>query len=303
MAHRIRASGKTREKASSVVTEPVRRTILVTGATSGIGLESACCFAASGARVLVGARNPERAREAIVEIERRASGPGGGGGAVEPFEADLASFSSVRAAAARLSERLGEKGEALDTLVNNAGVASKRRTMTEDGHELTWQTNFLSAFLLTRLLLPALRRSTDPRVVNVSSEGHRVGKIDWTDLEMERKWGTFRAYAASKLALNLFTRELARREPAVSTNAVHPGAIATRIWRPLPAPLQAVLGLLLPSPARGARPVVRLAAAGEITGVTGRYFDRQKEATPSAASRDDAAAERLWRIAEEATAS
>lgn len=275
-----------------------RRTILVTGATSGIGLEAACALAASGARVLVGARNAEGGRSAIEEIERR--GLGGAGGSVEPFEADLASFASVRAAAARLSERLGARGEALDALVNNAGVASKRRTLTEDGHELTWQTNFLSAFLLTRLLLPALRRSSDPRVVNVGSEGHRVGRIEWEDLELEHRFGTFRAYAASKLALNLFTRELARREPAVHANAVHPGAIATRIWRPLPAPVQAVIGLVLPSARRGARPLVRLATAPELAGVTGRYFDRQREATPSVASRDDAAAERLWRIAEEA---
>jgi NAD(P)-dependent dehydrogenase (short-subunit alcohol dehydrogenase family) len=211
---------------------------------------------------------------------------------------DLVSFASVR----RAAERFGGAHARLDVLVNNAGIAVRERRLTEDGHELTWQTNFLSHFLLTRLLIPGLKAAQKPRVVNVSSEGHRSGRLEWDNLELERGFGTFRAYANTKLAQILFTRELARREPAVAANALHPGAIATGIWRAAPAPARWLLGLVLPSAEKGARPVVRLASAPELDGVTGRYFNKMREAQPSAGAMNDTDAARLWRVAEEATA-
>ena len=177
-----------------------------------------------------------------------------------------------------------------------------------DGHELTWQTNFLSHVLLTRLLLPSLSRGARPRVVSVSSEGHRTGRIDWENLELERRYGGFRAYANSKLAQILFTRELARREPGIAVNAVHPGAISTNIWRMQSRPVRSVLGALvvlfgklLPSPATGAAPVARLASDPALDGVTGRYFRRFRQAEPSAAGSNDADAARLWAVAGRAT--
>src|SRR5262249_55536801 len=191
---------------------------------------------------------------------------------------------------------------ALDVLVNNAGIAEKVRGVTADGHERTWQTNFLSHFLLTLLLLPALKAAPRPRIVNVSSEGHRSGRMDWSNLELETGYRGFRAYANTKLAQVLFTRELARREPALAVNAVHPGAIATGIWRAAPAFPRWVLGRILPPPARGAEPVVRLASDPSLEGVSGRYFSKLREATPAPAARKDADAARLWKIAEEATA-
>ncbi|HEY6147063.1 MAG TPA: SDR family NAD(P)-dependent oxidoreductase, partial [Thermoanaerobaculia bacterium] len=157
----------------------------------------------------------------------------------------------------------------------------------------------LGAFLLTRLLLPALKRSSAPRVVNVSSEAHRAGRLVWDDLEMERRrYSGFRAYANSKLALILFTCELARRERDVAANAVHPGAIWTGIWRAAPAVARWILRLVLPSAEKGAEPVVRLAAAPELAGVTGRYFDKTREAAPAPAARSDDDAARLWHTAE-----
>ncbi len=267
------------------------RTVLVTGATGGIGLETARALSKMGARVVVGARDAARGQTVVDEIVR-------GGGSADLLEIDMASFASVR----RAAERIGGAAPRLDVLVNNAGVAVRERRVTEDGHELTWQTNFLSHFLLTRLLLPTLKAGEKPRVVHVSSEGHRQGRMDWGDLELERCFGGFKAYANTKLAQILFTRELARREPAIATNALHPGAIATGIWRAAPAFPRWVLGLVLPSPEKGARPVVRLAAAPELDGVTGRYFKRTLEARPSAAATNDADAARLWQIAEQATA-
>ena len=208
-----------------------------------------------GARVLVGARDAARG-QAVVDRLR------GAGGRAELVVIDLASFTSTREAAARVAAA----HPALDVLVHNAGTAERERRTTADGHEVTWQTNFLGGFLLTRLLLPALRAAKGPRVVNVASEAHRSGRIDFADLELTRGWGTFRAYANTKLAQILFTRELARREPGVAVNAVHPGVIATGIWKPAPAWAVAIGRMLLPRPAHGARPVVRLASAPDLEG-------------------------------------
>lgn len=275
MKHRIDLTGKA---------------VLVTGATSGIGLETARALARMGASVIVSARDPRRGEEVVDEIQSS-------GGHSELLLVDMASFASIERAAAKVLE----KHSVVDVLVNNAGMASRLRELSPDGHELTWATNFLGPFLLTRRLLPALLGGADPRVVNVSSVGHRSGRLDWDNLELEHGFSTFRAYANSKLALNLFTRELARREPSLGVNAVHPGAIATSIWRAAPTVVRWVLERVLPSAEAGARPVVRLASAPELAGVSGRYFEKMREAEPSVMARDDAAASRLWRIAEKET--
>ena len=276
------------------VTAAGPRTVLVTGTTSGIGRETARQLARLGARVVMGVRDVDRG-------ETIARGIRDEGGIAEVLPLDLASFASIREAVARFNDRHA----ALDVLVNNAGVALRKRQVTVDGHERTWQTNFLGGALLARLLLPALRRGTRPRVVHVSSEGHRTGRIDFDDLELSRGYGGFRAYSNTKLAQILFTRELARREPGIACNALHPGALATRIWREVPLiPLRVLIlsvlwlaGTGTPSAARGAKPVVRLAWDPALDGVTGRYFKRFRETAPSKAAQDDAAAARLWEIA------
>ena len=280
------------------VTATAPRTVLVSGTTSGIGRETARQLAKLGARVVMGVRDVERGRAIAARIHDD-------GGTADVLALDLASFASVREAAARFSDA----HDSLDVLVNNAGVALRDRQISVDGHERTWQTNFLGGYLLTRLLLPALRRGNRPRVVNVSSEGHRTGRIDFDDLELARGYGGFRAYANTKLAQILFTRELARREPGIAVNALHPGALATRIWRDVPLiPLRVVIlsvlwlaGTGMPSAARGAKPVARLAWDPALEGMTGRYFKRFRETAPSEAARDDAAAARLWDVAARAT--
>lgn len=266
------------------------QTVLVTGATSGIGLETARALAKKGARVVVGARDARRGQAVVDEITA-------GGGQAELLEIDMASFKSIRKAADRFSAAHSK----LDVLVNNAGTAVSGRRISPDGHELTWATNFLGPFLLTRCLLSLLKKSERPRVVNVGSEGHRAGRIDWENLELERGYTTFRAYANSKLALALFTRELARREPGVAAVVMHPGGIATKIWGAAPRPISWILNLVLPSAAKGAAPVVRLACAPDLASVTGRYFNRFREAAPSPAARNDADAARLWELAQTQT--
>jgi NAD(P)-dependent dehydrogenase (short-subunit alcohol dehydrogenase family) len=220
------------------------------------------------------------------------------GGAPELLVIDLASFASVRQAAAQFLEQ----HRSLDVLVNNAGVVTRRREVTADGHERIWQTNFLGHVLLTRLLRGALARGTSPRVVNVSSMAHRSGQIAWDDPELTHGFRPLKAYAQSKLAQVLYTRELARREPGWVVTAVHPGGIWTGIWRAAPLPARLLLRLLLASAAKGAAPVVRLAVGPDAAAATGRYFNRWKEETPAPQGQDDAAAARLWDLAEHATA-
>jgi len=266
------------------------KTVLVTGATSGIGREAARELARLGARVLVGARDSARGRQLADAIGRE-------GGQAELLAMDLASFASTREAAARLLASHGK----LDVLINNAGIVTRHRQTSPDGHEVIWQTNFLGAFLLTRLLLPALQAAPSPRIVNVSSEAHRSGRLVWDDLELARGgYRGLRAYCNTKLALVLFTRELARREPSIAVNALHPGVIATNIWRAAPAPIRFVLDLVLTSPVKGALPIVRLASSADVEGVTGRYFNRMQEKAPVPAAQSDADAARLWDVAEKA---
>lgn len=267
------------------------RTVLVTGATSGIGREAARALAQQGAFVAVGARDAERGQSVVDEIVR-------GGGRAELFLADVSRLASVRQAAARFAAAHPR----LDVLVNNAAVAPRKRQVTDEGHELTWATNVLAPFLLTRLLMGPLRAAPRPRVVNVGSEAHKSGRIRWDDPELSRGYGAWRAYAQSKLALVLLTRELARREPGVRANVVHPGTIATRIWRDVPWIGRVLLDRLLPPAEKGAGPLVRLATDPALDGVSGRYFFRYREAEPSVAARDDAAAARLWDLLDRATA-
>lgn len=264
------------------------RVILVTGATGGIGLETVRALARRDARVIVGARDAERGK-AIVDLLRADA---------ELLVIDVSSAASVRAAA----ERFLAEHPVLDVLVNNAGTVSAKRTSSVDGHELTWATNVLGAHRLTQALLPALLASHEPRVVNVGSSAHRSGELVWDDLEFERRRYTgWKAYAQSKLALLILTRELAARESRLAVNCVHPGAIATGIWRELPAPLPLLLGRFLPAPEVGAAPVVRLAGARDEGRTSGLYFDHFEVVDPSPAATNAADAARLWEIVEAQT--
>ncbi|GAC1443726.1 MAG: SDR family oxidoreductase [Vulcanimicrobiaceae bacterium] len=262
------------------------KVVLVTGATSGIGRAAACQLAALGAHVILGVRDVVRGVEVADGIERD-------GGRANVLALDVASLASVRDAA----ERFRASYPTLDVLVNNAGILATKRRESADGHELTWATNFLGLVALTQALVPALARASEPRVVNVSSAAHNAGRLAWDDLERTRRYRGFAAYAQSKLALNLYTREFAVRYPHIAANAVHPGAIATDVWRGLPAIVRGVLGRALPDASRGAVPLVRLAASDDVRGRSGRYFDRLRETAPSKASRNDDDARRLFAYA------
>jgi len=260
---------------------------LVTGATDGIGKEAALALARRGARVLVHGRDSEKGR-AVVEAIARATGNGD----VDYLHADFASLGQVRELAEHVERRTGR----LDVLVNNAGLFSRRRLLTEDGFELTFQVNYLAHFLLTVRLLDLLRQSAPSRIVIVSSMTHEGAALPLDDLRAERGYNGHRAYAASKLAELLITRELARRleGTGVTANALHPGGVRTKLLREG----WGAVGSFGVSPARAARTVVYLASSPEVQGVTGGYFVHERRREPSREARDPELARELWNVSE-----
>lgn len=265
------------------------RTFLVTGGNSGIGRALSEALASYGATVILAGRSIERTRPVVDAL--RAAYPDA---TADFIQLDLADWASIRRAAGELRARY----PALDVLVNNAGVAGTKG-LSSDGYHLTYATNHLGPFLLTQLLLPALRAAPQGRIVNLSSVAHRtVKQFDWTLLTTSpsRVRGTFQDYAATKLMNILHAKELARRLTGtpVTTYAVHPGGVASNIWRALPRPLQWILKLFLISNEEGARTPLYCATAPELTTVSGRYYDKEREAAPSELADDAGLAGELW---------
>jgi len=272
-----------------MVSDLVGRTFLVTGANGGIGRVVSARLATRGARVFLGCRTVETAAATAASLRAQ------GGGAVLAFETlavDLGDLAAVRAAA---SSFLG-RGIALHGLINNAGLTT-RGALSRDGIELTFAVNHLGPFLLTRLLEPALRAGAPSRVVNVASEAHRrVTGIDFSALRRPGSYSGFPEYAVSKLCNILFTRELARRwaGSGVTAYAVHPGVVATGIWRRLPRPLRWLATRSMLSPEEGARTILTCATAPELAAVSGRYYKHDREALPRPIAEDEALAARVW---------
>lgn len=288
-------------RAVETVTRPceVRRmkgkTVAITGASSGIGLETARALAGKGARVVMVVRSEQRGQAAIESIRKSAPDA-----QLELVLADLYSLAEVRKAGAALRERC----ERLDVLVNNAGLIHNTRELTVDGFEKTFALNHLAAFLLTYEVRELLAASAPARVVTVASYGHTFARFEWDDLATMTKWkGETAVYGASKLCNIWFAKEAARRfvGTGVTSNALHPGAVAsnfgasgswlfkygTKIAKPF----------LLTSE-EGARTSVYLASSPEVEGVTGEYFQKCKIKQPSSRARDEASARRLWELSE-----
>jgi NAD(P)-dependent dehydrogenase (short-subunit alcohol dehydrogenase family) len=263
------------------------KTVVVTGASSGIGAAAAVELARRGATVVPVGRDPKRTASLARQI------------GAEPVTADFASMDEVR----RLADLLLGRHKRIDVLVNNAGLVSGRRTVTADGLELTMAVNHFAPFLLTSLLLDRLRASSPARVVTTASDAHRGGLIDLSDLNGERRWTAWSAYGNSKLANILFTRALARRleGSGVVANCLHPGVIRTGLARGAPLPIRAgwrVASVFFGSPRRGARTLVHLATAPEAGEVSGAYWVDSRPATPSVQAQDDDLAEDLWQASE-----
>jgi NAD(P)-dependent dehydrogenase (short-subunit alcohol dehydrogenase family) len=270
------------------------RTVLVTGGTGGIGLATATGLAGLGARVGIVGRDTTRAEAAADRI--RASG-----GEVDVFVADVSAQREVRS----LADRVLTAYPRLDVLVNNVGGYWATRHETEDGLEHTFAVNHLAPFLLTNLLLERLRASGPARVVTVSSGAQSMGRIDFDDLQGERRYDGQRAYNQSKLANVMFTYELARRleGSGVTANVLHPGVVRTafgqedsRGWMRVLLPL---VRPFLKSPERGAETSIHLASSPDVADVSGRYFAKSTPRSSSHASYDTDAAARLWAVSAE----
>jgi len=272
------------------------RVFLVTGANAGIGRALSTALAAHRATVILAARSPERTAPVVDAI--RASHPGA---QVAFLHLDLADWGSIHQAAAEVAARW----PAVDVLVNNAGVAGTQG-VSGAGYHLTYAVNHLGPFLLTQLLLPRLQAAPQGRVVNVASAAHgAVKQIDWTLLTTSpsRQRGTFLDYATTKLMNILHAQELARRLAGtrVTAAALHPGGVASNIWRELPGPLQWLIKLFLISNEEGARTPFYCATAPELASASGRYYVKEREARPKPLATDPALAAELWRRSVEAT--
>jgi NAD(P)-dependent dehydrogenase (short-subunit alcohol dehydrogenase family) len=269
---------------------------LVTGATNGIGKAAAQALAKMGATVVIVGRNAPKTAQLVEEIRAASDNQN-----VSSLLADLSSQQEVR----RLSEEFKSRYSHLDVLLNNAGGTFTTRQLSVDGIEMTFALNHLAYFLLTNLLLDTLIASAPARIINVSSDAHSGGKIDFDNLQGERSYSGFGPYGNSKLANILFTTELARRleGTGVTVNALHPGLVNTGFGKNNPGFIMKIMGAVIPliarSPEKGAETSIYLASSPEVEGITGKYFIDCKVTQPAPQASDRAVALRLWNVSAE----
>jgi NAD(P)-dependent dehydrogenase (short-subunit alcohol dehydrogenase family) len=266
------------------------KVVVITGATSGIGRIAAESLAARGARIILVARDAGRAERTLERV--RAVGPQL---AHQAHIADLSRLGETR----EVGERIAAQEPRIDVLINNAGNVHARRALTADGLERTFALNHMAYFVLTHALRERLLAASPARIVNTASGAHRGHSLDFHDLQMEKSYRALTAYGRSKLANILFTRELAHRlaGTGVTANCLHPGFVTTGLGQRDAGFFGAMVRLAMVfagDPERGARTIVHLAASPNVASATGGYYVDGREAMPSQAAQDDAAARRLW---------
>jgi NAD(P)-dependent dehydrogenase (short-subunit alcohol dehydrogenase family) len=271
------------------------KTVIITGATSGIGEVAALRLAEQGARIVFTARDKVRAEATLAKLRNT-------GNADHAFHlADLSTLAEMKRVGAILAAE-----PQIDVLVNNAGALVNHRSETADGLEMTFALNHMAYFVITNLLLPRL--ASGARIVTVASNAHRGAKLDFDDLQSRRSYTGFPVYSKSKLCNILFNRELARRlnnekgAAGVTANALHPGFVATRFGDNSGGLMRTVLKMAKPigaiSPEEGARTIIYLASAPEVANVSGEYFYKCRPATPTKAAQNDADAAKLWQVSQ-----
>ncbi len=271
-----------------------KKTALVTGANTGMGKETAIALAKAGMRVVMLCRDRARGEAALLDVQRQS-----GGGDVALMLCDLGEMASIR----RFCGAFHETCDRLDVLVNNAGVLYLRRQETKDGLEAHFGVNHIGHFLLTNLLLDLMPPFA--RVVTITSSAHKVGRIDFDNLDLKKGYSVVSGYSRSKLCAVLFTKELARRlsGTGITANCVHPGMVASSIAinrrTGFGKTITRVLGWLVQTPAEGAATAVHVATSEACEGVTGEYFTKCRIARASKRSLDAALAARLWDVSAE----
>ncbi len=268
------------------------KTVIITGATSGIGEVAAIRLAQQGARIVFTARDQARANATLAKLKQ--ANPGADHAA---HMADLSTLAEMK----RIGAELAREPQ-IDVLVNNAGALFNKRQETVDGLEMTFAVNHMAYFVITNLLLPKLKAGA--RIVTTASNAHRGAKLNFDDLQNRKGYGGFPVYSKSKLCNILFNRELARRAPAgVTANSLHPGFVATRFGDQSGGIMQRIVRVAKPvgaiSPEEGAKTIIYLAASPEAAGVTGEYFYQCKITAPTKEAQNDADAKRLWEISEQ----
>src|SRR3989441_4999072 len=267
----------------------IGRVCMVTGATGQLGKAVANAFARRGARVVLVSRDAARGH-ALVASVRQVSGAG----SVEAFQADSSDLRSVRT----LAKAFIDGHDRLDVLVNAAAVFTRKRIETGEGFELMFATNFLGPFLLTNLLVPALRAGVPSRVITISAP--TTTELDFADLQGRTRWRPLHAFGASKMADLLFTYALARRPEGTGAhaNVLHPGVFKSDLMRDLAAPVRFVVRLASKPPEQAAEAVAYLASSPHLEGFTGRFFEGTQPSESNAYSRDSKVQKRLWREGE-----
>jgi retinol dehydrogenase 12 len=265
---------------------------LITGATSGIGKETAKSLAQMDARVILAARNLEKAGRVVSEINNLT-----GKNNVEAMIVDLSSLSDIKRFAAEFSSKF----DRLDVLINNAGIWETKRKESADGIELTFAVNHLAPFLLTNELLGLIQKTKASRIINVASEAHRYGSISFDDPELKQSYSHMKAYSQSKLANVLFTKELMRKLHGkdVTVNALHPGVVATNLFQNMGKIVSGLGSLFMITPQKGAQTSVYLASSFEVANTTGEYFKNKKIVKSSKESNNPVVAAKLWQLSED----
>jgi NAD(P)-dependent dehydrogenase (short-subunit alcohol dehydrogenase family) len=269
---------------------------LVTGANSGIGKETTLGLARMGATVVLVARNPEKGQAVLEEIRARSEND-----SVDLMLADLSSQAEVR----KLTASFEKRYEGLHVLINNAAIIPPKRTTTIDGIETQFAVNHLAPFLLTNLLKRMMMASAPARIINVSSKAHRDGKIDFNDLQSEKKYLKlgWEQYSNTKLANIHFTNVLAQQLEGtdVTANSLHPGVVWTRLWRGFPRILFPLAKVVFDRVDEGAKTPLYLATSTDVDGITGKYFEDSMSIKAAPKAYDQDTAQHLWRVSAKLT--